>query len=124
MNVKKYAAPDGALFLFLMKLQICRTYGAKGEVMERFFRLIKIILPSVIVSVCLFGYVLNFQSGIVREFEAALLSAQWMLPACMAVWCASFVFLTFSLNDLPLIGLLFIAIAAFFISYAESSRAA
>jgi hypothetical protein len=70
MNVKKYAAPDGALFLSLMRLQICRAYGTK--VMEKFFRLIKIALPLAIVSVCLFGYFLNSQSGIFREFQGAL----------------------------------------------------
>ena len=72
MNVKKYAAPDGALFLSLMKLQRYRAAGANGEVMERFFRLKKIALPLAIVSACLLGYVLNSQSGIFREFEAAL----------------------------------------------------
>jgi len=67
-----------------------------------------------VISVCLFGYVLNFQSGVFHEFQIALLSAEWMLLVCIAVWCATFFFLTFSLNDLPLIGLL-IAIAAFFV---------
>jgi len=118
LNVKKYAAPDGALFLILMRLQLWRTYGAK--VMEKFFRLIKIAMPLAIVSMCLFGYVLNSHSGIFREFQAALLSVQWALLACLAVWCGSFLFMTFSRRDLPLIGLLVIAIAAFFIGYAES----
>jgi hypothetical protein len=124
MNVKKYAAADGALFLILMRLQLCCAYGAKGEVMGRFFRLIKIMLPLAIVSACLLGYVLNSQSGIFREFEAAMLSVQWMLLVCIAVWCGTFIFLTFSLNDWPLIGLLLIAIVAFFVSYATSWRAA
>ena len=84
--------------------------------------LIKPALLLAIVSVCLFGYVLNFQSGIFHEFQAALLSVSWMLLACIAVWCVCFIFLTFSLKDLPLIGLLFIAIAAYFIGYATSSR--
>ncbi len=106
-----------------MKLLICRAHGAKREVMEIFFRLIKIALPLVIVIVCLFEYVLHSQSGIFREFQAALLSADWMLLACLAVWCGTFVFLTFRMKDLPLIGLLLIAIAAYFIGYAEASRA-
>ena len=72
------------------------------------------------VAVCLFGYVLNNQSGIFREFQSALLSLQWMLLVCLAVWCGTFIFLTFGLKDLPLIGLLLIAIAAFFIGYALS----
>jgi len=77
-----------------------------------------------IISVSLFGYVLGRQSDIFREFEAALLSVQWMLLVCLAVWCGSFIFLTFDLNDLPLIGLLLISIAAYFIGYGTSSQAA
>jgi hypothetical protein len=56
-----------------------------------------------IVSICLFGLVLHSQRASFREFEAELLSVQWMLLACIAVWCGSFIFLTFRLNDLPLI---------------------
>jgi hypothetical protein len=121
MNVRKYAAPNGALFLVLLNLQLCRAYGADSEVMERIIRLIKIALPLAIVSVCLSVYVLNSQSGIIREFQAALLSLQWMLLVCLAVWCGTFLFLTFNLKDLPLIGLLLIAIAAYFTNYAASS---
>jgi len=124
MNAKIYAAPDGALFLILMKLQLCRAYGAKSKVMETFFRLIKIALPLAIMSICLFGYVLHSQSEIFREFEAALQSVEWMLLACITIWCGGFIFLTFSRNDLPLIGLLLIAIAAYFIGYVASWRVA
>ena len=88
--------------------------------MESFIRLIKIILPLVILSVCLFRYVLHYQSGIFREFQAAFLSVEWMLLACIAVWCGSFIFLSFSKNDLSLIGLLLIAISAFCIGYTTS----
>jgi len=87
------------------------------------FRLLKIALPLAMVSVFIFGSVLHSQGEIFHEFQAALLSVQWMLLACVAVWCGSFVFLTFKLNDLPLIGLLLISIAAYFIGYAASSQA-
>jgi hypothetical protein len=40
---------------------------------------IKVVLLLVIVSLCLFEFVLHRQSGIFLEFEAALLSVQWML---------------------------------------------
>ena len=83
-----------------------------------------VALLFAIVSICLFGYVLHSHSGIFREFEAALLSVEWMLLVCLAVWCGTFLLLTFSLKDLPLIGLLLIAIVAFSINYAASSRAA
>jgi len=76
-----------------------------------------------IVSFCFFAYALHYESGIFREFQAALLSVEWMLEFCIAIWCGSFIFLTFRLNDLPLIGLLLIAIAAYFIGYAAASRA-
>jgi hypothetical protein len=87
-------------------------------------RLLKPALLLAIVSLCLFGYVLHYQSGIFREFEVAFLSLQWMLLVCMAVWCGSFIFLTFSLNDLPLIGLLLIAIIMYFIGEAASWKIA
>ena len=48
-----------------------------------------------IVAVCLFGCVLNSQSGIFREFQMALLSVQWMLLVCLVVWCCTFLVLTF-----------------------------
>ncbi len=75
------------------------------------------------VCVCLWGYVLNSQSEIFREFQAALLSVEWMLLVCLAIWCGTFIFLTFSRKDWPLIGLLLTAIFAYFVSYAGSSRA-
>jgi len=105
-----------------MRLQLWCAYGAK--VMEKISKLIKIALPLAIVSVCLFEYVLYSHSGVFREFEAALLSVQWMPLVCIAIWCGSFILLTFSLKDWLLIGILFIAIAAFFIGYVTSSRAA
>ncbi len=108
--------------MVLMRLQLWRTYGAK--VMETFFRLIKIVLPLAIVSICLFGYVLHYQSEIFREFQAALLSVEWMLLACLAVWCGTFIFLTFNLKDILLIGLLLIAIFVYFIGEAPSWRMA
>jgi len=86
--------------------------------------LLKPVLTLAIVSVCLFGYVLHYESGICREFQAALLSVQWMLLVCMAVWCGAFLFLTFSRRDLPLIGLLLIAISVYFIGYTAAARAA
>lgn len=90
--------------------------------MESFFRLIRIVLPFTIMAICLFLGILHSQSGVFCEFEAALLSLQWMLLVCMAVWCASFIFLMFSLNDLPLIGLLLIAITMYFSGEAKSPQ--
>ena len=82
-----------------------------------------VALLLTIVSVCLFGDVLNSPSGIFSELRAAWLSADWMLLVCLALWCGTFIFLMFSLSDLPLIGLLFIAIGAFFIGYSTSQPA-
>ena len=81
-------------------------------------QLVKPALFLAIVYVCLFGYVLHLESGFFREFQATLLSLQWMLLVCIAVWCGTFLFLTFSLKDLPLIFTLLIAMAVYFISYA------
>lgn len=52
-----------------------------------------------------------------------LFQTQWMLLVCLAVWCGTFLFLTFSLKDLPLIGLLLIAMAAYLIGYASAPPA-
>jgi O-antigen ligase len=84
---------------------------------------IQVTLLLTIVVFCSFEFVLHRQSSIFHGIEAILLQIQWMLLIPMVVWCVSFVFLTFSLNDLPLIGLLLIAIAAYFIGYVVSSRA-
>ena len=83
----------------------------------------KVALLLAIATFCLFGFMLDRQSSVYREFEAALLSVNWMLLICLAVWCGCFLLLTFSIYDLPLIGLLLIAISALFIGYAETSRA-
>jgi prepilin-type N-terminal cleavage/methylation domain-containing protein len=84
---------------------------------------IKVWLLLAVVSICLLGYILHSHSGIFRELQAALLSPQLMLLLCLAVWCGTFLFLTFNLKDLPLIGLLLICIIWFFISQAESRPA-
>jgi hypothetical protein len=84
---------------------------------------IMVALLLEVLVLCLFGQALNLYYGDFREFEAAVLSVQWMPMVCIAVWCGSFIFLTFSLNDLPLIGLLIIAIFAYFIGYTAASTA-
>lgn len=71
-------------------------------------------------SVSLLGLVLHSQSAIFRELEATLLSFEWMLLVILAIWCGCFIFLTFSPNDLPLIGLLLITITMYFIGEAAS----
>ena len=79
-------------------------------------RLIKPASFLAIVALCLFENVLHRQSSLYQEFEIALLQTQWMLLACLVVWCSTFIYLTSSLSGLPLIVLLIIAIVAFFIN--------
>ena len=110
-----------SLSLILMKLQLSSICGANGE--RRYIRLKKTALLLAIVSFCLFGYVLNSKSEMFCEFQAALLLVEWMLLVCLAVWCGTFVFLTFSRKDLPLIAMLFAAIAAFFVSHVAARPA-
>ena len=59
---------------------------------------------------CLFEVLLHRQSETLRECEAALLSLQWMFILCLAVWCSALLLWTISLNDVPLIGLVMVAI--------------
>jgi O-antigen ligase len=66
---------------------------------------------------CLIEFMLHRQSGIFREYAAVFLSLQWMLLACLAIWCGTFLFLTFSLKDWPLMGLLLIVIIFYFVGY-------
>ncbi len=82
---------------------------------------ITVTLLLEIIALCLLERALNRYCGIFREFEASLLSLQWILLVFIAVWCGCFIFKTFSVNDLPLIGLLVIAISAYFIGYAAVS---
>jgi hypothetical protein len=85
---------------------------------------IKVVLPLAIVALCLFGHMLSRYFGICHEFEAALLSVRWMLLLWIVVWCGSLFLLKFSVNDLPLIGLLLVAIASCFIGDAASQPSA
>jgi prepilin-type N-terminal cleavage/methylation domain-containing protein/prepilin-type processing-associated H-X9-DG protein len=74
-----------------------------------------------IVALCLFKFTLQRQSSIwpfCQELGLVFLSLQRMLLVCLAVWCGTFLFLTFSLRDLLLVGLLVVAIIGYFISYA------
>jgi hypothetical protein len=96
------------------------NYGAASASLNKMKRLVKPALLLAVVGLFLFGYILNSQSGVFREFQAALLSLPWMLLVCVAIWCGTFFFLTFSLKDVPLIGLLLIVVAMYFISYAAS----
>jgi hypothetical protein len=45
---------------------------------------------------------LHSKSAIFGEFQAALLSLQRMLLACLAMWCGTLLFLTSTVNDLAL----------------------
>jgi hypothetical protein len=95
-----------------MKLQIGRAYGA-----------IFTLLPLVIVGLFLFGQALSGHYGIFREFQAALLSADGMLLACLSIWCGTFIFPTFSGKDWPLICLLLVALTVYFTNNATVSQA-
>ena len=90
--------------------------------MKMVFMLIRVWLPLAIIVFCLFGKVFDIHCDIIREFQVALLSTDWVLLVCLAVWFGAFVSLTFSLNDLPLIALLLIAMVAFFIEKSEPFR--
>ena len=96
---------------------VCAIYCKRKE-------LIKPALLLVVLSFFLFGYLLHWQNGFFRAVEAVLFQTQWMILVCLVVWCMAIFFLTFNLNDLPLIGLLFIASFAYLIGYTTSQSAA
>jgi len=99
-----------------MKLQLCRAYGAQ-------YIILSVLLLAIVVA-CLLGQALNFYCGSFHEFQTALLSVQWMLLACLSVWCGTFLFLTFNQKDWPLICLLLVAIVHYFTGDTEFYRAA
>lgn len=73
-----------------------------------------------ILSLFLFGPVLCSHFAIFGGFQSALLSVEWMLLLCLAVWCGTFLFLAFHPEDLPLISLLLVAIIMYFMCPAPS----
>jgi hypothetical protein len=83
----------------------------------------RVAFVLVVVAFFIFEFRLHEQSEIFRGGEAVIYSVQWMLLPCLAFWCGIFIFLTFSLNELPLMGLLVIAVGAFFIGYSLSLQA-
>ncbi|MGB8168802.1 MAG: hypothetical protein WCF18_14995, partial [Chthoniobacteraceae bacterium] len=86
-------------------------------------KLIKPMLYLAIVAFCLLGVMLHCQSNFFQEYETALFSLQWVVFLCIAFWCGLFLLLTFSLKDLPLIGILTISIVMFCVSNAASRSA-
>ena len=76
----------------------------------KFIGVLRIALLLWIAAFCLFEYVLHRLIGGFYDFETLLLhpETELLLFACIAVWCASFIALTFSLNDLLLLGLLLV----------------
>ena len=79
-------------------------------------KLIKPIILLAIVALFLLESVLNRQSEVFQKFEFAIFALQWTPLFCLAVWCGAFFFLTYGLQDLPLIGLLLVAMAAYFMA--------
>ena len=82
-------------------------------------RITNITALLLLVAFCLLELVMFRQSRLFREYAVAFLSIQWLLLACFTLWCGTFLFLAFRWKDLPLIGLLIIAIAAYFLGTAE-----
>ncbi len=81
------------------------------------------ILPLIIVASCLFGRAFSDRCPLFREFQSALLSADWMLLVCLTIWCGTLILLTFTRKDWPLIGLLSVVIIWYCIGSTAASRA-
>ena len=82
----------------------------------------RLALPLIYVASCLCCQVFSGLWLPFREFQAVLLSFDWMLLVCLGIWCGTFIFLKFSHKDWPLLGLLLLALSAYAITYANSSR--
>jgi len=73
-----------------------------------------------IVFGCLFANAICSLSGSLHNFRWVPSSVECLLLSCLAVWCGTFIFLTFRRGDLPLIALLLIAITGYFARSAAS----
>lgn len=78
---------------------------------------IKVICFLAIVAVCLVEFMLLRQSGMFRDLETRLFQVSWALLGCLVVWFSTLLCPAFGLRDLPLIGLLLIAVTAYAIGY-------
>jgi len=85
-------------------------------------RTVLVTVLLLIVALCLLGQALSRHYGFFRDFQATLRSVDWMLLACLSVWCGTLLFLTFSRRDWPLIGLLLVAGVHYITGTAESSQ--
>jgi O-antigen ligase len=94
-----------------MKLQLCRTDGA-----------LCVALPLAILSLCFFGQTLSSYCSVFHELQAVFRLEPEMLLASPSIWCGTFVFLTFSQRDWPLLTLLLVALAWYAIGHEESLR--
>lgn len=72
---------------------------------------------------CLFESWLNRESDVFAGFEAAFQQTRWILLICLAVWFSAFLLLTFRLNDLPLVGLVLVAVSACLVQHPSSGPA-
>ena len=72
---------------------------------------IKSISLLVILFCCFFGCVLHRHSGVVREWAADFILVQWTALSCLALWCASFLWLLARGMYWFLVGLLVSSIA-------------
>lgn len=88
-----------------------------GEVLPSY--MLRIFLFFIPIALCLFEYTLFRYNAIFRESEALLLDSQiqWMLFTTIAIWCASFIGLKFTLDNMWLVGLLLISIFMYFTNY-------
>lgn len=93
----------------------------------KFGTVLKGFLLFGIVAFCLFEYALRHYSGLsgvfcILEMLFEETQTQWVWFIASAIWCAALVFLSFRPNDLPLIGLLAIALLAYAADYSVASQ--
>jgi len=98
--------------LHLIRLVVATEKGICSPIgMNRFGR-IKITLLLIVTAFCLSESVLSRQNDLFRQLEAAIPSIQPPMLFCQMVWLIALFCFKFSLNDLPLIGMVLITMAA------------
>lgn len=72
--------------------------------------LMAVVLPLAISCICLYAFPLQRQINDFRELDVTVCSFRWLLTMGFCAWLVSLLFLTFRLEDLPLIGLMLIGV--------------
>ena len=83
--------------------------------MNHRYDLIRVVFGLAAVATFVFSSRLHHLNGIFWDFTATLLLVPWLLMFCLCFWCGVFLYLTFVLSGVWLVGFLLTAVTACFL---------